>query len=41
MSGVISRVGFGPFLLRLPDPGPKLLGRSISLKFLLDTTLES
>jgi len=41
VSDVISGVGFRPFWLRLPGPGPKPLDGSILLKFLLETRLES
>jgi len=38
---VINGVCFWPFWLKLPDPGPKALDGSISLKFLLETKLAS
>ena len=41
ISDIISGVCFWPFWLKLPGPGPKLLDGSISLKFLLETRLES
>ena len=41
MSDVISGVGFWPFWLRLPGPGANFQKVSISLKFLLETRLES
>ena len=40
MSDAIIRVGFRPFWLRLPDPGPKPPDGNISLKLLLETRLE-
>jgi len=41
VSDVINGVGFRSFWLRLPGLGPKLLDRSILLKFLLEIRLES
>jgi len=38
---VIRGVGFWPFWLSLPGPGPNPLNGSIFLKFLLETRLES
>ena len=41
MSDVISEVVFGPFLADATWPRDQLLGQSISLKFLLETRLQS
>ena len=41
MSDVISEVVLGSFWLMLPGPGRQPLGGSISLKFSLETRLES
>jgi len=41
VGGVISRVGFRPFWLRLPDPGPQLQEGNILLTFLVETRLKS
>ena len=41
MSDVISEVVLGSFWLMLPGPGHQPLGGSISLKFLLETRLQS
>jgi len=41
VSAVISWVGFWPFWLRLSSLRPELLGGRISLKFLLESKLES
>jgi len=41
VSDVTNGIGFRPFWLMLPGPGPKPLGGSISLKFVFKTSLES
>jgi len=41
MSDVISEIVFRPFRLMLPGLVPQPLGQNISLKFLLETRLQS
>ena len=41
MTDVISEVVLGSFWLMLPGPGRQSLGQSVSLKFSLETRLES
>ena len=41
MSDVISEVVLGSFWVMLPGPGRQLLGQSVSLKFSLESRLES
>jgi len=41
VSHVINGIGFWPFWLRLPNPGPKPPDESSSFNFLLEPRLES